>query len=210
MTTRKQAYISIGAIAISLVSLLWYSLERTAWLFERFENDAPRAMAAAVVVELAAVALLAGAGALDAKSRPWANRALLAILSVQALGNLSAGYLHGGRLTLALFGDGWAAYAVAATLWLVANLAVPGLVLCLSKLLEQQLTLLGTLPATLEPPRAAIGAARPAIAHSKPEQTERASVVVADGTCRYCGMSGLTAIEKARHGKAFKRSGVCG
>jgi len=208
VTTRKQVYIGIAAITIALLCLLIYSLERTAWLFELFERDSYRALAAAVVVELAAVALLAGAGA-DEKSRPWANRALLAILSVQALGNLSAGYLHGGRITLAMFGDGWAAYAVAATLWLVANMAVPGLVLCLSKLLEQQLTLLGTLPNTAVRPHAPLSAARPAIAHHKSEQTERASVAVADGECKYCHQKGLTATEKMRHGKAYKKYGVC-
>lgn len=207
MTSRKQVWIGIGAIALALLCLLYYSLERTAWLFELFEESRGRAQSAAIVVELAAVALLAGASVLDAQSRPWANRALLAILSVQALGNLSAGYLHGGRNTLALFGaGGWAAYVVAATLWLVSNLAIPGLILCLSKLLEQLLAKLGTIP-TEE--RKTAPALRPALAHSKSVVTERASVAVADGACKYCHQTGLTAIEKARHGKVYKAHGTC-
>ena len=206
---RTQLKIGIGAVATALIALLYYSLERTAWLFELFEKDKSRAQSAALVVELAAVALLAGASVLDEKSRPWANRALLAVLSVQALGNLSAGYLEGGWRTLAAFGSGWAAYAVASTLWLVANLAVPGLVLCLSKLLEQLLSQYGKLPKEETQQKKHALVTRPAMAHQKPEQTERATAVVTDAACRYCGAVGLSAIERARHGKAYKKNGVC-
>mgnify|MGYP001585291907 FL=1 len=210
MSKRIRVWIGLVAIAIALLCLLVYSLERTAWLFELFEESPERATAAAVVVELAAVALIAGAGALDDKSKPWASRALLAILSVQALGNLSAGYLKGGVATLEKFGSNNSAYVVAATLWLVANLAVPWLVFCLSKLMEQLIVLLGTLPkdAKQAPSRASFGAMRPALAHSKPENTVSAAVV-ADGECKYCHQTGLTAIERARHGKAYKAKGVC-
>lgn len=206
---RTQIQVGIGAVSLALIALLYYSLERTAWLFALFEKDTDRAWAAAVVVELAAVALLAGASVLDEKSRPWANRALLAILSVQALGNLSAGYLKGGMATLQAFGAGWAAFAVAATLWLVANLAVPGLVLCLSKLLEQMLSQYAKLPAAQKEEKKHTPALKPVLAHSKPEQTVSASVVVADGVCKYCQAPGLSAIEKARHGRARARTGVC-
>ena len=134
---------AIIATTLALLALLGYSLERSAWLFGLFERWTILAYAAAIVVELAAVALIVGAGALagiDPSARAWANRALLAVLSVQALANLSAGYLRGGQSTLALFGaHSSAAYVVAAVLWLVTNLAVPGLVLCLSKLLERLL-----------------------------------------------------------------------
>lgn len=135
--------------AFALAALLAYSLERTAWLFGLFEQSDNLAVAAAVVVELAAVALLAGAGAIaamDTQARAWANRALLAVLSVQALANLSAGYLRGGQRTLTLFGNDQAAYAVAAVLWLVTNLAVPGLILCLSKLMERLLAHIAATP----------------------------------------------------------------
>lgn len=208
--TRKQVWISIAAIAIALLALLLYSLERTAWLFELFEESGWRAMAAAVVVELSAVALLVGAGVHE-KSKLWANGALVAILSTQVLGNLSAGYLKGWSKTLDLFGHEWAGVAVAITLWAVANLTVPALVLCLSKLLEQQIALLSGLPQTVNPekPHAPIGAARPALAHHKSENTERASVAIADGECKYCHRTGLTATEKMRHGKAYKKNGVC-
>jgi hypothetical protein len=138
---RKILVLAIITTGIALLALLVYSIERTSWLFGLFETWQPAAYAAALVVELAAVALLVGAGALahmDMQARAWANRALLAVLSVAALANLSAGYLRGGRSTLAQFaGDERAAYAVAASLWFVTNLAVPGLILCLSKLLER-------------------------------------------------------------------------
>lgn len=146
MTNRKILVLAITLNTLSLIALLGYSLERTAWLFARFETDTVLPVAAAVVVEIAAVALLVGAGAiaqLDRPARAWANRALGAVLSVQALANLSAGYLRGGHATLALFaGDNPnASYAVAAALWLSVNLAVPALIFFLSKLLER---LIGT------------------------------------------------------------------
>ena len=210
MTTRKQLQIGIGATVIALLLLLLYSLERTTWLFGLFEQSQELAMAAAVVVELAAVALLAGAGTiagLDKPARAWANRALLAVLSVQALANLSAGYLRGGSATLERFDGSWPAYAVAAALWLVTNLAVPWLVLCLSKLLEQMLGKLGTLP--VEQKRTPTARLAPVMAHSAVPETVSASVK-ADAACRYCGQAGLTAIERARHGKTRKAKGVCG
>lgn len=211
MNARLRIYIGIGAIAIALLCLLAYSLERTAWLFELFEESKENAKAAAIVIELAAVALIAGAGALDDKSKPWANRALLAILSVQALGNLSAGYLKGGVDTLSKFGSNEPAFYVSATLWLVANLAVPWLVFCLSKLMEQLLMKIGTLPKEVKAPKASapFSAARPALAHHKSENADRVSVPVADGVCKYCKQSGLTATEKMRHGKAYKKNGAC-
>lgn len=139
---RKILTFAIGFNTVALLALLGYSLERTAWLFQRFEVDTVLPVVAAVVVELAAVALLVGAGAiaqLDAKARAWSNRALGAVLSVQALANLSAGYLRGGHATLALFAGAApnASYAVAAALWLSVNLAVPALIFFLSKLLER-------------------------------------------------------------------------
>lgn len=135
--------LAIIVCALALVALLAYSLERTAWLFGRFESWEFAAYAAAVVVELTAVALIVGASALaglDKSAQAWANRALLAVLSVQALANLSAGYLRGGALTLAQFGADRSAYMVASALWLVTNLAVPALILCLSKLCERLLS----------------------------------------------------------------------
>lgn len=139
---RKTLTFAILINTVALLALLGYSLERTAWLFQRFEVDTVLPVVAAVVVELAAISLLVGAGAmaqLDKAARAWSNRALGAVLSVQALANLSAGYLRGGHATLALFqGEAPnATYAVAAALWLSVNLAVPALIFFLSKLLER-------------------------------------------------------------------------
>lgn len=139
---KKLLTTAIAVTFLALICLLAYSIERTAWLFGEFETWWPAAYAAAIVIELSAVALIVGAGALahlDAKARAWANRALAAVLSVGALANLSAGFLRGGRSLGALFGpaDDWATYAVAASLWLTTNLAVPALIFFLSKLLER-------------------------------------------------------------------------
>lgn len=153
---RKLLFTAIGATGLALIALLGYSIERTQWLFSLFEDWEPATWSAAIVVELAAVALIIGAGALsllDAQARAWANRALVAVLSVQALANLTAGYLRGGQQALGLFGandvplpwlDVDARYAVAAALWFSVNLAVPGLILCLSKLAERLISAAGT------------------------------------------------------------------
>ena len=142
--------VGIIGISIALILLLIYSFERTSWLFGLFEKWQIAAYAAAGVVEVAAVALLIGAaawGQLNKEQKLWASIALQVVLSIQALANLTAGYLHGGVGTLqtlqtAESGAGyWAAYVVAAALWLVVNLAVPTLILCLSKLLEGLITL---------------------------------------------------------------------
>lgn len=150
MNENKTALLAgIGVTSLALILLLIYSFERTSWLFGLFEQWRLAAQAAALVVEVAAVALLVSAGALahlDARARAWSNRALVAVLSISGLANLAAGFLRGGRSTLALFDTvstptgAWSAYAVAAALWLVTNLSVPALILCLSKLLEQMLS----------------------------------------------------------------------
>lgn len=159
--TRRTLTVAIAACGLALLALLGYSLERTAWLFSLFEARYELALAAAVVVELAAVALLIGGATLaqlDAHALAWANRALGAVLSVQALANLSAGYLRGGERTLGEFGgEGWrwwASYAVAAALWLTTNLAVPALILCLSKLLERLVAAAVRAPANVDAPLA--------------------------------------------------------
>jgi len=156
---KKALLAAIAVNALALLGLLVYSLERSIWVFSLYEVAAEPAIAAAAVIEVAAVALIISAGALDTNddaAKSWANRALGAILSVQALANLTAGYLRGGRQALALFGqaDDMAAYAVGAVLWLVVNLAVPVLVLSLSKLLERLISQLCLCP----PRRACAGA----------------------------------------------------
>jgi hypothetical protein len=229
--SRRLLNSAIGVTALALTALLAYSLERTAWLFGQFETWQEAAYAAAGVVELAAVALIVGASALAGlapAARAWANRALLAVLSVGALANLSAGYLRGGAATLAAFGGDWAAYAVAAALWLCTNLAVPGLILCLSKLLEQLIAARVSLPAT-----AAQGADRPvaivlqprAAALAQHEETSAETLYetvstdrvagntsntpASDYSCRYCGAAGLTKSAQLAHGRRRKRSGQC-
>ncbi len=218
---------AIAVNALALLGLLGYSLERTIWAFSLFEHLAEPAIAAAVVVELAAVALIISAGALeqlDPAARAWSNRALLAILSVQALANLTAGYLRGGRQALALFGDAsdLAAYAVAAVLWLCLNLAPPWLVLSLSKLLERLIA------AAARSTPGPSWAATPSYAYSRPAEPASVPIYVepagngegfksntsntpaiADKTCRHCGQSGLTQAELMTHGRARARKGSC-
>jgi hypothetical protein len=149
---RKRTAILVAAIAVGLaiVGLLAVSLDRTAWLFQFYEQGQEHGwwlgLAAAIVVELAAVALIAGDAAvehLDRKAVAWANRSLVLILGVQWIANLAAGFLRGGTTAIALFGDvavpfavigGDARYAVASVAWLFTNSAIPGLIFCFAKL----------------------------------------------------------------------------
>jgi hypothetical protein len=232
---KRILWAAIAVNALALAGLLVYSLERSIWLFSLYEEWSTPAIAAAAVIEVAAVALIISAGALellDPAARAWSNRALGAILSVQALANLTAGYLRGGRQALALFGpDDLAAYSVGAVLWLVTNLAVPVLVLSLSKLLER---LIAAAALASSAPAATWPAATPSYTYSRPAapadvpiyveqaaQSERSSTQsgqspaaerpepARDRTCKYCGAGGLSAIEVARHGRARARSGAC-
>ena len=223
MKNKQAILMGIIGISIALICLLVYSFERTSWLFGLFESWHIAAYAAAGVIEVAAVALLIGAAAwsqLDQERRLWASIALQVVLSIQALANLTAGYLHGGAATLRLLqtaesGAGyWAAYVVASALWLVVNLAVPTLILCLSKLLEGLISLyISTEPA--------IGAAikvRPTLAQHAPHATDHVSMpinttvvampgmseAVRDMACPKCGRE-LTAGQMG----AAKRYGYC-
>lgn len=218
--SRQAILIGIGGISIALVCLLIYSFERTSWIFGLFEAWNYAAYAAAGVVEVAAVALLIGAaawGQLDKERRLWASIALQVVLSIQALANLTAGYLHGGSATLNLLktdstGAGyWAAYVVASALWLVVNLAVPMLILCLSKLLEGLISLYISTEVTAVK-------LRPALAQHAPHVNDHVSVpinttvvampgmskAVRDMACPKCGRE-LTAGQMG----AAKRYGYC-
>lgn len=222
---------AIAVNALALAGLLVYSLERSIWLFSLYEEWSTPAIAAAAVIEVAAVALIISAGALellDHEARAWSNRALGAILSVQALANLTAGYLRGGRQALALFGpaDDLAAYGVGAVLWLVTNLAVPVLVLSLSKLLERLIA-----AAARSTPGPSWASATPNYSYSRPAEPAEVPIFVEpaaqsdratsqsvqtpsaeparDRQCKYCGAAGLSAIEVARHGRARARKGSC-
>ena len=222
---KKALLAAIAVNALALLGLLVYSLERSIWVFSLYEVAAEPAIAAAAVIEVAAVALIISAGALDTiddAAKSWANRALGAILSVQALANLTAGYLRGGRQALALFGqaDDMAAYAVGAVLWLVVNLAVPVLVLSLSKLLERLISAAVASSPTPAPVPSYVYA-RPAEPAQVPIYVEPASnsegarsntsntPAVADKVCKYCNVGGLTQAQLLAHGRARSRRGTC-
>lgn len=145
------------SVGLAILALLIYSLDRTAWLFQLYESGQPHAAAigllAAVVVELAAIALIAGDGLAESLSddlptqqalRRWAGRGLILVLLVQALANLIAGYLRGGTILLTQLGAGWAAYVVSAVAWLSVNAAVPALLFMLAKLESHTIRLLLT------------------------------------------------------------------
>jgi hypothetical protein len=186
---RTPLKLAIGIAAMALIALLAYSLERTAWLFGLYEQHDQIALAAALVVELAAVALIVGAAPLALlapEARAWSNRALLAVLSTQALANLSAGFLRGGQQTLELFGqpDDIAAYMVAATLWLVTNLAIPALVLCLSKLLEHLLAALASQPSASQPDRPLVEETHESRSSLRPALAQAAEPIAEYATAR--------------------------
>lgn len=166
---------SAGAVGLAIVALLLYSLDRTAWLFRLYETGQQHAdtlgLAAAIVVELAAVALIAGDALAEALTRDrraadmlraWAGRGLAAVLGAQILANLIAGYLRGGRVLLtALGGPGdWPPLVLAGTAWLVTNALIPGLVFILAKIEARLLTLL--IDSTLTRPRPALRPGRAA------------------------------------------------
>lgn len=141
-------------VGLALAALLLYSLDRSAWLFTLYETGQPRAdligLAAAIVIELATIALIAGDGLAEALSedpatqhalRIWSGRGLVIVLLVQALANLVAGYLRGGVILFQQLGQGWAAYGVAAVAWIAVNAAVPLLIFALAKIESHALRL---------------------------------------------------------------------
>ncbi|MEN9937933.1 MAG: hypothetical protein RLZZ387_4512 [Chloroflexota bacterium] len=150
-------------VGLAIVALLAYSLDRTAWLFRLYESGQPHAealgLAAAIVIELAAVALIAGEGVAESLTddlqlqrtlRAWAGRGLAAVLGVQIVANLVAGYLRGGHALLNLLGEGWAALLIASISWLLANALIPALIFILAKIEAHLLRLALAEPRVLE------------------------------------------------------------
>ncbi len=150
---RKALLVITAAIGLALLALLVYSVERSAWLLSMYEAVAIEgkdtsgpavAMAAALVAELGAVALIVGEAAIGlvANERAakrlarWAGFGLLLVLSLQSVAGLVAGFTRGGDRMLATLGAGneSARFAVAAVALLLGNLVVPGLILALSKI----------------------------------------------------------------------------
>jgi len=149
---KKSLLVITTIIGVALIALLAYSVERSAWLLELYE--APKtaddgsgpalAMAAALVAELGAVALIVGEAAIGLVGHErtakrlarWAGFGLLLILSLQSVAGIIAGYTRGGGRMLDTIGAGNndARFAVAAVALLLGNLVVPGLILALSKI----------------------------------------------------------------------------
>jgi hypothetical protein len=162
---KRIIYAIAAGVAAAIVALLAYSLDRTAWLFTLYEGTTPNAAdlgwAAALVVELAVVALVAGDGAAEAleldktareRLRSWAGRGLAAVLLVQVLANLLAGYLRGAGELARLLGAtsgpaGWAAFAIGAVVWAATNALAPLLIFYLAKVEAQLVRLLILAPA---------------------------------------------------------------
>lgn len=171
MTRRGAISIAI-VIIVALLALLVYSLDRTSWLLAQYELSQPGTLAdwlglsplalgvaAALVIEVGAVALVAGdVLALErSKIQRYATAGLAVVLSVQALANLLAGYLRGYasvRTTLQAHGaSADAAWYVAGLSWVLSSAAVPALIFILSKLAAHVLRLALSAPraTTAEP-----------------------------------------------------------
>lgn len=152
MTRRGATTIAI-VIILALLALLLYSLDRTSWLLAQYEVDTPGTLAewiglsplalgvaAALVIEVGAVALVAGdVLALERSAiKRYATAGLAVVLSVQALANLLAGFLRGYasvQATLVASGvEQPTARAVAGLSWVLSSAAVPALIFILSKL----------------------------------------------------------------------------
>lgn len=143
-------------VGVGLAVLLGYSLDRTAWAFTIYETGQENAdqlgWNAALVLEIAAVALIIGMSAVGVLPEPysshvrrWAGPCLAAILAVQISANMTAGFLRGSlpmyrelAATGMVAGPAlWAAYVVQAALWFSINGIIPLLIFGLSKIEAQ-------------------------------------------------------------------------
>lgn len=166
-------YHTIAAlIVLALIALLIYSLDRTSWLLAQYELSQPGTLAdwiglspltlgvaAALVIEVGAVALVAGdVLALErSKIQRYATAGLFVVLAVQALANLLAGYLRGYasvRSTLEAHGaSANAAWWIAGIAWALSSAAVPALIFILSKLAAHVLRLAVDMPQSITAPQ---------------------------------------------------------
>ena len=244
---RATLYTITGIICAALLALLAYSIERSAWLLSLYELPTEEgkqlALLAALVAEAGAVALIVAEGSLSLidwrtarKLSRWAHFGLVIMLALQSVAGLIAGYARGGARMLDTLGDGQptARFAVAAVALLLGNLAVPALILALSKIASLLVAQIVSLPAPAGPPwyerlrtwwqrpAPTVAWARPSepavfqsegigsqSAQSAQSETTDRTEVLADRTCKYCQAQGLTPIELARHGRARKRYGTC-
>jgi len=150
----RRLYLSISVlIDIALLALLIYSLDRTSWLLAQYELSQPDTLAAALglapltlgvaaalVIEVGAVALVAGdvLALAHTEIKRYATVGLIVVLAVQALANLLAGFLRGYQAvldTLVAHGaNDSVAHGVAGFAWVLSSSAVPALIFVLSKL----------------------------------------------------------------------------
>lgn len=168
--TRRASIIIAVLILLALLSLLVYSLDRTSWLLAQYELSQPGTLAdylklsplalgvaAALVIEIGAVALVAGdVLALERSAiKRYATAGLAVVLSVQALANLLAGYLRGYasvRSTLEAHGASVdTAWWIAGLSWVLSSAAVPALIFILSKLAAHVVRLAMSAPASAAP-----------------------------------------------------------
>lgn len=151
--TRRAYFIIAALILLALLALLIYSLDRTSWLLAQYELSQPGTLAnwlelsplalgvaAALVIEVGAVALVAGDVLALEKSaiKRYATAGLVTVLAVQALANLLAGFLRGwstveqALIAKAVTAD--LAWWIAGLSWVLSSAAVPALIFILSKL----------------------------------------------------------------------------
>lgn len=144
---RSILWTAVSVLGAAIVALMLYSLDRTAWLFALYEAGRPHAaqlgLLAAVVIELAGIALIVGESAAETLPEPtnkqvgaWVSRGLVGILATQATANFIAGFLRGTSTFYNAFGgyEGRWLWAIAGVAWFLSNALIPGLIFVLSKI----------------------------------------------------------------------------
>jgi hypothetical protein len=131
----------IGFIAFALFILMAFSIERTAWLISIFESGQAGPVfgyAAAIIIEIAAIAFIAAEIMIAPKSSlgKLVMGGLILILVLQSMANGVKGWINGWEGMRAILGsDNKLAQAIAGAAWLVVNGLIPLLIFILSKLL---------------------------------------------------------------------------
>lgn len=172
----RHSYFTIATLILAaLLALLIYSLDRTSWLLAQYELGqvgtlaselglSPLALgvAAALVIEIGAVALVAGdvLATEHPEVKRYASAGLAVVLAVQALANLLAGFVRGYQAVLSTLtthdASAGIAWWVAGASWLLSSIAVPALIFVLSKLAALTLRLALDMPLAVPSARSLI------------------------------------------------------
>lgn len=131
----------IGFIALALLILMIFSIERTAWLISIFESGSSGhvfGLAAAIIIEIAAISFIVAEILINKKSplRKFVTTGLVLIVTLQFMANGIKGWINGWQGMIGLFGaENRIALSIAGLTWFIVNGLIPLLIFILSKLL---------------------------------------------------------------------------